>query len=55
MLFACSTEPTNDFVVTYGNKNVKQIILYKNNLIKQKTIFKDAETIGVFIEGINVD
>jgi hypothetical protein len=52
MLFACSSELANDFVVTYGNKNVKQIILYKNNLFKQKRIFKDAESIGVFIEGI---
>jgi hypothetical protein len=52
ILFACSSEPVNDFVVTYGDKNVKQIILIKNNQFKQKRIFKDADTIGVFIEAI---
>jgi hypothetical protein len=52
MLVACSSEPVNDLVVTHGDKNVKQIILIKNNLLKQKRIFKDAETIGVFIEAI---
>jgi hypothetical protein len=52
MLFACLSKPANEFVVTYGDKHVKQIILYKNNLIKQKRIFRDAESIGVFIEGI---
>jgi hypothetical protein len=52
MFFACSSEQVNDWVVTYGDKNVKQIILIENNLFKQKRIFKDAETIGVFIEAI---
>lgn len=52
MLFVCTSKPSKDFVVTFGDKNVKQVILYKNNLFKQKKIFKDAESIGVFIEGI---
>jgi hypothetical protein len=52
MLFACSKSPATDFDITFDDKNVKQIILYKNNIFKQKKIFKDGETISLFIEAI---
>jgi hypothetical protein len=51
LLFACSAKPATEFV-TYDDKNIKQINLYKNNLYKQKRKFKDAKTIGVLIEAI---